>query len=293
MQYSIFNIIDSVDKNWDKDLIIRYLLVNLAPFFRRDLNFFLRSDEEKIDMLKKKIKYQNDGIVICRTICEFYTDLFKSFDINTVIIKATDKYVPLYSLVVEGTYSLYYLDPLQDLMYSQYGINNYNYGLTPNWKNCVVKEQYPQIKSLSNEYVNYLDKRINRFINIIKMDDVLQSIRKDILDRTNVMQYFNLNKWDDYEVINAKLNLISKFFINNGQVNGLIERYQMYNFIKGLLFEKKLKPKIKINIYRDYDEFNNPINPRLNINILDDDKNVCANYVETQIDNKYTLKRIK
>ena len=42
MTEQMLKIIDSVDKHWDKDIIIRYLMVNLAPFFKKDLNFFLR-----------------------------------------------------------------------------------------------------------------------------------------------------------------------------------------------------------------------------------------------------------
>ena len=40
-------IINKVDKSWPKDYIIRYLYISLAPFFERDLNYFLLSDEEK------------------------------------------------------------------------------------------------------------------------------------------------------------------------------------------------------------------------------------------------------
>ncbi|MDE5888520.1 MAG: hypothetical protein K2H20_00715, partial [Bacilli bacterium] len=47
MNEEIQRIINSVNLSWSKDYIIRYLYVNLAPFFKRDLKYFLASDEEK------------------------------------------------------------------------------------------------------------------------------------------------------------------------------------------------------------------------------------------------------
>lgn len=47
MAKEMLEIIDQIDKTWDRDMIIRYLYVKLAPFFQRDLNYFMSSEEEK------------------------------------------------------------------------------------------------------------------------------------------------------------------------------------------------------------------------------------------------------
>lgn len=291
MQKEMLKIIDSVDKSLDRDLIIRYLISNLSVFFRRDLNFFLRSEEQQILMVQKGIEYKDDGNVICKTLAEFYIDLFKHFNINAFLVRATDKVIPLYGIIIQGTYSYYFLDPLQDLMSSQYGLTNDIYGVAPKYNGCIVIEQYPYIRDLSPNYIRYLDDRIKRFPNGVRTEDFLTMLRNELLKRNTTKTFFGIDKWDSFEVANHKMQFISDECINIGQVNGLAERHRMYHYIFKMLFEKAERSMMKVHIYREYDRDGNPINPELNICICDSQTDRCASYVETKKNGIYSLSR--
>lgn len=67
------DIINQVKSNWSKDLIIRYLYIKLAPFFKRDLKYFLASQEEKENQYKQGFINRFPNIV-CSTLADYYVE---------------------------------------------------------------------------------------------------------------------------------------------------------------------------------------------------------------------------
>ena len=121
-------IINNVDKSWSKDLIIRYLYVRLAPFFKRDLKYFLASEEEKYKEYEKG--FINRGFdIVCSTLADYYVDLFSSLGINAKKIVANSAKIPLFALIVEGDNGWYFLDPINDLFSNQYGLETTEFGI--------------------------------------------------------------------------------------------------------------------------------------------------------------------
>lgn len=285
-------VVDSVDKSADKDIIIRYLIVNLARFFKRDLNFYLRSEQEQALILKHGVSYKGDGNIVCITLAEFYVDLFKHFNIEAEVVKATDTLVPLYGIIVKGTSCSYFINVLADLLPSQYGITNTIYGVVPAWNTSILHLNYPYLVNLSCEYIIFLDEEIKRFPNGIKTDSIVQGYSSE-LTRKELKKRLHVVRISDFDATNYKMEFLSDYCINFGQVNGLAERHKMYTYLFKNLFEGPERGLIEHHIFRDYDEDGNPINPELNIIVNDNNKGISANYVETKVNGIYTLKRIK
>lgn len=289
MEARMTKVIDSVDKNWDKDIIMRYLISNLNQFFRRDLNFYLRSEDEQAKILNSGIRYNGETDVICKTISEFYSDIFRHFGINAKVAKATNSKVPLYGIVVDGTSHSYFIDPLFDLMPSQFGVFNENYGITPLWTTSTLPLEYPYLKDLTNDYIRYLDAMIKRFPSGISTDDILDGYAKDIAKYIKYVR--SRRKMSSFEATNYGIEFINEKCINIGNVDGMIERHKMYNYLFRKLFEGSDRGTVKINIYRDYDEQGNPINPRLVITVNHNEQE--SMYVESKENNVFALKRTK
>lgn len=282
-------IIDNVDISADKDIIIRYLIVNLAKHFQRDLNFYLRSEEEQAKMLKHGVNYNNDGKVICLTLSEFYIDLFKYFNIESYLVQVTNTMVPLYALVVKGTNCQYLIDPLADLMPSQYGIPNKSYGILPNWDTSILQDEYPFLKSLTPEYVTYLDNKINRFSNDLETEFFLNNCCNNIT-RNKLRSIFG-HKVYVIDSIDYKLKYISDNCINLGHVNGLVERHKMYTHLFRTLFEGPERGLIKHHLFRDYKDDGTPINCELNIIVHDNNNDNTIFYVEEKNNKGYVLRK--
>lgn len=285
-------VVDSVDNSADKDVIIRYLIVNLAKFFKRDLDFYLRSEEEQSKILERGVTYKNDGNIVCITLAEFYVDLFKHFNIEAEVVKATDSLVPLYGIIVKGTRCSYFINVLADLFPSQYGIANDIYGVAPAWNNSVLQLDYPYLEDLSQDYILFLDKEIKRFPNGIRTDSIVKSYCNE-LARKELKKRLHVGSISNFDAVNYKIEFLSEHCINFGQVNGLAERHKMYSYLFKTLFEGPERGMIEHHIFRDYDDKGNPINPRLCIVAKDNNKKISVGYVETIMNNVYTLKRIK
>ena len=292
MEKRINEVIDSIDRNLGTDVIIRYLIVNLACFFKRDLNFYLRSKDEQARLLNDWHKCDSDGNIICLTLAEFYVDLFKYFNIEARVVKVTNTKIPLYGVMVKGTLCYYFIDTLLDLMPSQYGIFNHIYGRLPNLDTSILHNEFPYLESLTPEYVEFLDNQIDRFKGVMKTDDILHSIMP-LLSKTVLRKEFKKDRINLFDLVNYKINFIGEKCINLGKVDGLIERYKMYEYLFRMFFESYEKGFVKIHIFRDYDDHGNPINPELNIIVTDNNKGITAQYVETRKNDTYSLIRKK
>lgn len=143
-------IINNVDLSWPKDYIIRYLYIRLAPFFRRDLKYFLASDESKLEQFNAGFINRGTDIV-CSTISDFFVNLYKSFGINAKKIAANSAKIPLFAMIVEGDHGWYFIDPLNDLFHAQYNLKTTEYGVIPYYKTLATN--YPNLISLPQEYL--------------------------------------------------------------------------------------------------------------------------------------------
>lgn len=253
-------IISQVDGNWNKDYIIRYLYVNLAPFFKRDLKYFLASEEEKFR--EYQAGFVNRGFdIVCSTLADFYVNLFNTLGIRAKKIIANSAKIPLFAIIVEGDNGWYFLDPINDLFPNQYGLETTEFGNVPHYQ--TLRGNYPYLLTLPKDYVDSMD-------NALGIDKSLSLFFKELhLDMTNkkyVSDYFDVSSSDLNGLFCKKMNFANQHLINLGQVNGTFERIKLYLFLERIMFFKNEKKNITIYLDRNFAvpkvtlEYHNPIN---------------------------------
>lgn len=255
--------IRNVNKTWSKDLIIRYLVRDLAPYFRRDLNYFLMSREEQVALFNDGYTPQLPNIH-CFSLCQFYQDLFKSFNIDSVIINANHGElkgrVPLYALIVHGDYGWYYINLLKDLHNHQLGISSTAFGYVT--YGCEsIKEDFPFIVNLPMSYINELDRKLNFALN-----DHIFLDKKSLFKNFSSYRISKGIKRDTpiEDCIVAKLQDISDTFINVGCVPGLLERTCAYKYFFRTAFTNPETKHIQLGLDLEEETIKVLVNPSCN-----------------------------
>lgn len=225
------NIINSINTNWSKDEIIRFVYVSLAPLFERDLTYFLSPKDIQLQAYRKGFKLTGSSVV-CETICEFYLDIFQYLNITAKMITTNEKEVPHYALIVEGDNGWFYIDPLKDLFANQYGLETSFYGVIPNSKYSTVQRDYPYLVTFSKKKLRQEDEKLGLQANGIYLSDFFDCLHPEITDRNKARKYLGIkDSYDCMESVDKKLHFISDNFINYGNVPGLYERKLMYDYL--------------------------------------------------------------
>lgn len=274
------DIINQVDTAWTKDYIIRYLYVKLAPFFQRDLTYFLATDEQKYNEYQQGFITRGTNIV-CSTISDFYVNLYNTFGINAKKVISNSARIPLFAVIVKGDFGWYFIDPLNDLFLNQFGLQTTEFGKVPHYK--TLNNNYPFLVTLSNDYINEIDRHLN-----LKdpLDDFFKEIHLEMTNRSLVRDIFNLPNDDNTERFNRKMEFSSTHLINFGRVTGPFERLQLYLYLERMIFFKAEKKNLKIYL----NSFNNKYFPQ--IEYTDYKHNTYSAYKEEQENGVYVLKKI-
>lgn len=252
------NIINQIQSTWSKDDIIRYLYMNLAPFFKRDLKYFLATDEEKYFEYSQGFINRGRNIV-CSTISDFFVSLYNSIGIKARKVAANSARIPLFAIIVEGNHGWYFIDPLNDLFHVQYNLKTTEYGQIPYYK--TLNNNYPHLISLQEDYIAQIDEKLGT---IKPLDDFFKIIHIEMTSRNRIAEHFHTPKENRIELFNKKMAFANTHFINLGQVNGPFERLQMYLFLERIMFFKSEKRNIKIYLDtafstpRPHIEYENP-----------------------------------
>lgn len=246
-------VIDHVNQSWIKDLIIRYLYVKLAPFFERDINFFCADEKNKLEYVKTLP--QNIGRkIVCLSLCKFYHELFKTFNIESQIITTNKKLIPHYALLVNGDRGWYYIDPLKDLMNNQARIRTQYYGTIPRYLCTSIIQEFSLIE-LPFEYLDEMDQ----YLKLI-LDDILNNHLKNIHEviTTNKAYAYlqshlhqNSELFDQTEIYKMKLALLNQDFIHRASIPGKIERAQFYSYLLYHIFNHRERKNMIIKCERN------------------------------------------
>ena len=267
-------IIKKVGNNWSKDLIIRFLYIKLAPYFKRDLLFFLANEEEKFKQYKQGFINRFPDIV-CSTLADFYVDLFSQYGINSKKIVANSAKIPLYSIMVEGDEGWYFLDPLSDLFSNQYGLRPYFFGIIPRYKTII--NNFPELVKLPLEYLDELDKTLN----FEYLDKYFIDLHITLSNRKSAKEFFGIFNNIPIDLKERKLQFFSDELINLGSVNGTFERAQLYNYLNTKLLNNGEKRYTTVRIVGGIE------NPHISIETEDCDRFTL--YEEEKQDDKYVL----
>ena len=271
-------IINNVQNNWSKDIIIRYLYIKLAPYFKRDLKYFLASfeDKEKLYNLGFINRFPD---VVCSTLADFYVKLFQEFDINAKKIIANSSKIPLFALIVEGDNGWYFLNPLEDLFNNQYNLKPVSFGIIPRFR--TIKDNYPYLTLLPQEYLASLDD----YLQLKYLDDYFQKMHKIFTNRVSANLFLGYPKNSHYDLKEDKVNYYEKFLINLGNVNGCFERAQLYQYLNDIFLTKAEKRFVKVIICGNISK------PYIFLQILNKDCQLM--YKEEVVNDKYILAKIK
>lgn len=267
-------VINQVQSNWSKDLVIRFLYIKLAPYFRRDILYFLANDEEK------EIQYKQGFInrfphIVCSTLADFYVDLFKQFGINAKKVIANSAKIPLFAVIVEGDYGWYFLDPLNDLFSNQYGIRPDFFGIIPRYK--TIRSTHPELIILSHEYVSELDKTLD----INYLDDFFSNLHKILTNRRDAREFFGLPRNVSIDLKERKLQFYNDELINLGNVNGTFERAKLYKYLNDRILNRSEKRYTKVRIVDWID------NPHITFELINYEGSIL--YEEEKQNGKYVL----
>lgn len=274
------NIINQVQSGWSKDLIIRFLYIKLAPYFQRDLLFFLVSDDEK------EAQYRQGFInrfphVVCSTLADFYVDLFRQYGIDAKKVMANSAKIPLFGVIVQGDYGWYYLDPLSDLLANQYGLRPYFFGIIPHYN--TIRSNHPELIKLPYEYVDELDGTLK----INYLDDFFENLHHVLTNKKSAAAFFGFSSDVSIDLKDRKLQFYGDELINLGNVNGPFERAQLYKFLNDRILNRGEKRHTCVRIADWMD------NPHVAIETEDYDK--ISFWEEEKRDGVYVLtkKRVK
>lgn len=230
----ILESLKSIDLSWPKKYIIRYIYIKISIFFRRDLNYFLATEEEQLELYKLGFKKEGFNIV-CSSLADYYVDIFSIFNIRATKIVATNTAVPLFSLIVESDEEIYYLDPLNDLARNQYGLETGYFAIIPNYEN--VRKMF-NLSSISSDILRTMDTELGLQSNGIYVSDFVKRLRQEMVVESKINRIYDIAFTDKYSTIKKKLEIIESKLINLGHVKGLYERMLVYNYLRGQLFNK-------------------------------------------------------
>lgn len=269
--------INQVKSSWSKDIIIRFLYTKLAPYFQRDLFYFLADEKDKEQQFRQGFINRFPHIV-CSTLADFYVDLFKQFGINAKKIIANSAKIPLFAMIVEGEHGWFYLDALNDLFYNQYGLKPYNFGIIPTYK--TVQSHYPEIIKLPKEYVAELDEELN----LTYLDDYFSIFHHILSQKKEAYEFFGLKKESKEDLKERKINLYNENFINLGNVSGPFERAQLYKFLNDQILNRGEKRFTKVRLEGGCQH------PHISLELIN--LNGSTFFEEIKQNEVYTLKKI-
>lgn len=267
-------VINTVQNNWSKDLIVRFLYVKLAPYFQRDLLYFLSSDEEKERQFKQGF-INRFPHVVCSTLADFYVDLFEQFGIHSKKIVSNSAKIPLFAILVEGDYGWYFLDPLNDLFSNQYGLKPYFFGIIPRYN--TIRTMHPELVELPREYIKELDDTLNFKYH----DEYFSILHQKLSQRKTAKEFFGFQSDQFIDLKDKKLQFYSDELINLGNVQGPFERAQLYNYLNDKILNRGEKRYVCVKI-KDWDT-----NPHISIELKNQNKIII--YEEEKIENNYRL----
>lgn len=242
---NINDIISQVDKSWPKNYIIRFLYVKLAPFLERDLEFFLASHEQKLVELRENIN--RFPCVNCSTLADFYIELFATFNINAIKIKATDAEIPLYAIIVEGDNGWFYLCPINDFLNCQIGNKTSHFGYLEGYIKTFVMQNYPHLINISTTDIEQIDVDLK----IRNLVCFWERLRYETFHSNYFCKNYNINKNGFAKVIEEKLDFINRHLINMPVIPGPLEREAYYRFLIHRMCSHQERKNLQVSLDLD------------------------------------------
>lgn len=237
-------------KGINKDKTIRYIYTQFAPFFKRDLTYFLADEATRFKMYYEGGLQKDSPYVICKTLCEQYKRIYKDFSIESMVVETNTKIIPHSALLVHGENGWCFTDPLKDLFANQLGIRSEMFGSIPN---DLVTEKYSFLLNLPKSYIENIDQELKILPFSIYLDTIFYLLHLEMTNNKKVANYFSnedLAK-NQFLLMQSKLRFMNAFLINLGNVPGLYERRVLYEYIFDSIFNRSELKWIQVELEQE------------------------------------------
>ena len=253
---AIDEILANIPKDINKNTQIRYVYLELAKKFRKDIAFFYGTDEEKSVIYAKdpKLDFSNQGSleIICKSSALIYKYVYSKIGVDVQLVeKPTKSPFQHVDLIVTGEDNKkYYLSPMEDLFKIQLGMRTKRFGSKTDKFNDM--ENVGELSSFSEKDVKEMDDKLGYTYKGIYMDDVVAMIREEALS-SKILKTLVLEKYPEYEGKQIPKDLYAKFKVEfllehmnyRKKLKGYIEYKDYFDYMLNAVLNKKERKRVK------------------------------------------------
>lgn len=253
---AIDEILANIPKDINKNTQIRYVYLELAKKFRKDIAFFYGTDEEKSVIYAKdpKLDFSNQGSleIICKSSALIYKYVYSKIGVDVQLVEKTTKSPFQHvDLIVTGEDNKkYYLSPMEDLFKIQLGMRTKRFGSKTDKFNDM--ENVGELSSFSEKDVKEMDDKLGYTYKGIYMDDVVAMIREEALS-SKILKPLVLEKYSEYEGKQIPKDLYAKFKVEfllehmnyRKKLKGYIEYKDYFDYMLNAVLNKKERKRVK------------------------------------------------
>ena len=244
-------ILKKAPKGISKELLMRYLYLELGKIYRRDTRFFYGTDEEKERIYNRDFDINGEDIdIICKSIGkDIYVKVFEQAGIKARCVnKKTKSSFPHIDIIAspDDGKNWYYMNPLDDLYRIQGGLKTQRYGSRTS--------KYNGLAYYTDEELRKMDNELGYTFKGMYMDEFFEAIKDEFMNKAKIkphilevhpnLTYKELNK--DY-YLEYKIDFIMQHVADFQRMQGYIELKKYQREIFGRLLNQTERRKIKVH----------------------------------------------
>lgn len=255
-------ILKNAPKDVSKDVLMRYLYLELGKIYRRDTRFFYGTDEEKEKIYNQEFDLNGKNIdIICKSIGkDIYVKVFEQAGIQARCVnKETTSPFPHIDIIAspDGGNHWYYMNPMDDLYRIQGGLKTQRYGSRTS--------KYDGLDYYTEEQLREMDNLLGYTYRGMYMDEFFEMLREEFMNRAKIRRHVSqenpeLTKREVNKefLLEYKIDFILQHISEFEKMQGYIELKKYQREIFGKMLNKAEREKIKIHNLcpRDEDKTN-------------------------------------
>lgn len=253
-------ILKNAPKNISKEMLMRYLYLELGKMYRRDAKFFYGTDEEKTEIYNKNVDVNGEEVdIICKSIGEIYVKIFEQVGIKAKCVnKKTNSPFPHIDIIAspdDGEH-WYYMNPMDDLYRIQGNLKTQRYGSKTS--------KYEGLSNYTEEELRQMDNALGYTYQGMYMDEVFDKMKSEFMNRAKLKDHIlrerpdltNRDLTKDF-LLEYKIDFVMKYITEFEKMKGYIELKKYQKEIFGRLLNQTERKKVKIHNICNRDEDKN------------------------------------
>lgn len=235
--------------NIPKDTLMRYIYIELGKIYRRDVNFFYGTDQDKNKIYNGKNHFNIEDVdIICKSIGRIYAMIFEQAGIKAKCVnKETKSPFPHIDIIAspDDGINWYYMNPMDDLYRIQGGLKTQRYGTRTT--------KYDGLSYYTEDQLRKMDEQIGYTYRGVYMDEFFDMVRSEFLNKAKIKEHIRRERPDlsnrdiskDF-LLEYKIDFMMRFIAEFEKMQGYIELKKYQKEIFGRLLNKTERRKIKI-----------------------------------------------